>query len=329
MSKSRPRRPKPQPKKSGTRRGGESRKRPVWLEASVRASEEVSESVADVMARFAPGGVALGFDSIEPEAEGEGKPRGPLTVRAYLPWDSELAARRAALEEALWHLGRIAPVPDPVFRKVARTDWSLEWKKRFRPFRIGARLVIVPSWIHRRTAANDLVLRLDPGLAFGTGMHPTTQLCLEALEQRTVPGAGFIDLGCGSGILSIAALRLGAARAEGYDVDPEAVRIARENAAANGLEARFAGRVGSLADLLAAGRSAPIVAANILAGVLTAMLRDSLAEAVQPGGCLILSGILLDQSAAVEAAVNESGLRLAEKKNREDWVALVAEKIRA
>jgi ribosomal protein L11 methyltransferase len=299
---------------------------PVWLEASVRVNEELAESVADVMARFAPGGVTLGYEAIEPDPDGEGKPRGPLTVRAYLRWDSELPAHRASLEEALWHLGRISPIPEPLFREVAETDWSLEWKKNYRPIRIGTHLVIVPSWVDWQTAPGDVILRLDPGMAFGTGMHPTTQLCLEFLEERTVPGAEFIDLGCGSGILAIAALRLGAGRASGWDTDPEAVRAARENAGINGVEPLFEVRLGSLQDLLHEKRNAPVVAANILAGVLQSMLRASLAQTVRPGGCMILSGILRDQSSTVETAIAESGLHLVEKKTREDWVALLAEK---
>jgi ribosomal protein L11 methyltransferase len=283
---------------------------PVWLEASVRVNEELAESVADVMARFAPNGVTLGYSSIEPDPNGEGRPRGPLTVRAYLPWGEDVQSRRTALEEALWHLGRISPIPEPVFREVVETDWSLEWKKHYRPFRIGKRLVIVPSWIDWNAAPGDVILRLDPGMAFGTG----------------IPGKELIDLGCGSGILSIGGLRLGAGRAEGWDIDPEAVRVARENAVLNGVEARFAARPGTLEDMLKEKRTAPVVAANILAGVLQSMLHASLSETVDRGGCLILSGILIEQSAAVEAAIVESGLYLAEKKTREDWVALIAEK---
>jgi ribosomal protein L11 methyltransferase len=300
--------------------------RPVWLEASVRVDEELSESVADAMARFAPGGVALGYDAVEPDPNGEGRPCGPLTVRAYLPCDDELETRRAGLEQAIWHLGRIRPIPEPVFREVAQTDWSREWKKRYRPVRIGRRLVVVPSWLDWKAADSDIILRLDPGMAFGTGMHPTTQLCLEALEERVRPGMEIADLGCGSGILAIAALRLGAAHAAGWDVDPEAVRTARENARINGVGSRFTVRLGSLADLLAGTRPCPIVAANILAGVLREMLRASLAGAVRPGGCLILSGVLAEQSAGVEEAIAAAGRRLAEKKVKEDWVALVAAK---
>jgi ribosomal protein L11 methyltransferase len=299
---------------------------PRWLEAAVRVDEELSESVADVMARFAPRGVTLTSEAVRPDPDGAGTPGGPITVRAYLPFGSDLETRRTGLAEALWHLGRISPIPEPVFREVAEADWSAEWKKNYRPLRVGRRLMIVPSWMEEKPAEGGLVLRIDPGMAFGTGMHPTTQLCLEALEERITPGMDVIDLGCGSGILAIAALRLGAGRAEGWDVDPEAVHVARENAVINGVETRFTARIGSLADLLGGNRSAPVVAANILAGVLQLMLKDSLALTVRPGGCLILSGILLDQSAVVEDAIAESGLHLSEKKTREDWAALIAEK---
>jgi ribosomal protein L11 methyltransferase len=300
------------------------RAEPLWLEASVPTGEELAESVADVMARFAPGGVTLAYESVEADPDGAGRPAGPLIVRAYLPWGPDIAQRRAALAEALWHLGRIRPIPEPVFREVADTDWTAEWRKNYRPLRVGRRVRIVPSWIDWRPQEGEATLRLDPGMAFGTGMHPTTQLCLEALEERVTPGTEVVDLGCGSGILAIGALKLGAARAAGWDIDDESVRAAGENARRNGVAGRFTVRLGSLDDLLRAENPAPIVAANILAVVLRGMLRGGLAGAVAPGGCLILSGILLDQSADVETALAEAGLRLAEKKTREDWVALIA-----
>jgi ribosomal protein L11 methyltransferase len=299
---------------------------PAWLEISLKVKDELAESVADVLARFAPGGVALGYDAVEPDPDGEGRPAGMLTVRAYLPVDAELESRRLRLEEALWHLGRIASLPEPAWREVIATDWSLEWKKHFRPIRIGRRLRIIPSWMEAEPPAGDVILRLDPGMAFGTGMHPTTQLCLEALEDRLLPGMEVIDLGCGSGILTVAAVKLGAGRTLGLDIDPQAVRVARENLLTNGVESRAEIRPGSLQDLLAEKRSAPLVVANILAAVLREMLGAGLAKTVHPGGCLVLSGILLDQSAAVEDSVRGCGMRMAEKRVREDWVALLAEK---
>jgi ribosomal protein L11 methyltransferase len=297
---------------------------PAWLEVSLTVSDELAESVADVLARFAVGGVAIAREEIEPDPDGEGKPTGPVTVRAYLPFDAELGDCRSRLEEALWHLGQITPLPEARFQEVPEEDWSLQWKTHYRPMRIGRRIRIIPSWMEADVLPTDAVLRLDPGMAFGTGVHPTTQLCLEAMEERIHPGMDVIDLGCGSGILAIAAVKLGAGRAVGMDQDPQAVQTARENVIRNGVESKIEIRLGSLDTLLEERLSAPVVVANILASVLKEMLSGGLAKTVRPGGCLILSGILADQAPAVEAAVRTAGMQSMGKKTREDWVALIA-----
>lgn len=299
--------------------------RPVWIEVSVIVNEELAESVADVLARFAPGGVAMGYEAIAPDPDGEGKPLGPLSVRAYLPCDSALEDRRTRIVEALWHLGQIASIPEPSFREILEEDWSLAWKKNYLPLRIGRRLVIVPSWLEVELAPGDVPVRLDPGMAFGTGMHPTTQLCLQAVEELVLPGIDVIDLGCGSGILSIAAAHLGAGNVTAVDIDPDAIRIARENIRENNVADRIRVAQGSLADLLE-GRfgvtSARLVLANILARVLVQMLAGGLANLVLPGGHLILSGILLEQSETVEKALADAGLQLKERRPFDDWILL-------
>jgi ribosomal protein L11 methyltransferase len=297
---------------------------PAWLEATVVVAEEYAEAVADAFARYAPGGVALTYLLVQPDPDGEGRPGGPVEVRAYLRHDAGLEERRARLTEALWHLGQIAEIPEPVFQPVVDEDWSRSWRKRYRPLRLGKRIHILPSWYRAKTRRGDIVLRLDPGMAFGTGTHPTTQLCLEALEDLVIPGMRVIDLGCGSGILAVAAAKLGAARVLGTDIDKEAIRVADENVRRNRMTARVTLAEGSLADLLAAGETADLVAANILAIVLRKMLGENLAGLLAPGGRIILSGILQEQSADVERALIEAGLRLDEKRRREDWVALVA-----
>jgi ribosomal protein L11 methyltransferase len=296
----------------------------AWLEVCVTVSEEVSEAVADTMARYATGGVVLGYQSIAPDPDGEGRPCGPMEVRAYLPRDAALEEKRAQLEEALWHLSRIVPMPEPVFRPIANEDWSAEWKKHYRPIQIGKRIHIIPSWYRASAVRGMINLRLDPGMAFGTGTHPTTQLCLEALEDHVRKGDVVIDLGCGSGILAIAAAKLGAERVLGVDIDKDAVRIANENAQRNRVANKIDFEEGSLALLLAQGRKAPLVAANILAVVLNRMLDEGLLGILIPGGRLILSGILLDQSATLEDALRERRWKVEEKRIREDWVALVA-----
>ncbi len=295
-----------------------------WLEVTLLLDEELAEPVADVLARFAPGGVAVGCDNVDPDAQRP--PAGPFRVQAYLPADENLSAAQSALTEALWHLGQIRPLPEPTFRFVENQDWSESWKRHYRPLRVGRNLVIIPSWATTDLQPGEVAVRLDPGMAFGTGTHPTTQLCLELVEACVQPGMTVIDLGCGSGILGLAALRLGAAVVLALDNDPEAIRATEDNARLNGLEAQVHAHLGSLGELLAGAiqpQRAPLVVANILAGTLARMLGEGLARVLEPGGRLILSGILREQSEAVEEALVAAGLTLREMRTREDWVALV------
>ena len=296
-----------------------------WLEVTLVLDDELAEPVADVLARFAPGGVALGYDNVDPDPK---RPHaGPFRVQAYLPADENLPATQAALAEALWHLGQIRPLPEPALRFVENQDWSESWKRHYRPLRLGRHLVIIPSWATTALGPDDVPVLLDPGMAFGTGTHPTTQLCLELLEENLRPGMTVIDLGCGSGILGLAALRLGAGLVLALDTDPEATRATQDNARLNQIGANLRTHLGSLTDLLQGGVQpgrAPLVVANILAGTLARMLGEGLPRVLEPGGRLILSGILREQSAEVEAALEACGMTLVEQRTREDWVALTA-----
>ena len=298
-----------------------------WLEVSLTVSGEAAEAVADVFARFAPGGVVHEATQIEVTPDDKGRPVGPVIVRAYLPADEGLAAARAQLEEALWHLGQILPLPQPQYRPVAEADWSEAWKADFKPIRIGKRLVIVPTWLNPPLAPDDMPIRLDPGMAFGTGTHPTTQLCLAAIERHLQPGTPVIDLGTGSGILAIAAAKLGAGPLLAVDIDDEAVRVAKENAAANGVADHIHIEKGSLAEVLAhqfGMASAPFVVANILARVIVDLLGQGLAQAVTPGGLLVVSGILASQAFEVNAALKTRDLTILAHEHIEDWTAIIA-----
>jgi ribosomal protein L11 methyltransferase len=299
-----------------------------WLEVSLTVGPEAAEAVADVLTRFAPDGVAIEATQVEASpAEDEAHAVGPVIVRAYLPRDSALDAARAQLEEALWHLGQIVPLPQPHYRPIAQADWAEEWKANFKPLRVGRRLMIVPAWLDPPLAPDDVPIRLDPGLAFGTGAHPTTQLCLAAIERHLRPGDALLDLGTGSGILAIAAAKLGASRVLGLDVDPEAVRAARENVIANGVADRVRIERGSLAEALAGefgAREFPFVVANILARVIVELLGHGLAQAAAPGGLLVVSGLLDSQAYEVNAALNAQGLRPLAREHIEDWVAMIA-----
>jgi len=305
-----------------------------WLEVSLTVSGELAEAVADVLARFAPNGVTTEQAVDFVNEEDEGTPVGPITVRAYLPADEKIEETRQKLEESLYYLGMIQPVPAPTFTPVADQNWMEAWKANYRPIPIGKRLIIVPAWLDSPDDSR-IPIKIDPGMAFGTGTHPTTQLCLEFIEEiiedQTLIAdrrpLTAIDIGCGSGILSIAALKLGAHFALGMDIDEAAVRASRENAQANGVpDEKFALGVGSVAEVLAGRYSvlnAPLVLANILAPVLIRLFDGGLADLITPGGFIVLSGILQEQVESVITAARGKGLELAAKKQMGDWAALL------
>ncbi len=295
-----------------------------WLEVSLRVNGELAEAVADVFARYAPGGVVTEAGVHFTDDDDPGTPDDEVIVRAYLPADEELETRRQKLEEALWYLGRIQPLPPADYRPLKDENWMEAWKANYRPVRIGHRLQIIPAW-YQPPSTDRIAIRIEPGMAFGTGTHPTTQLALGLLEDWLQPGQDFIDVGCGSGILSIAALKLGAARALGVDVSAEAIPSAQENAALNEIPAgRFWVSQGSVDDVRAgklAFRQAPLVAANILAPILLQLLRQGLAELVRPQGVLILSGVMDSHVEAITQAATAHDLALLEKRSHEDWHA--------
>lgn len=204
---------------------------------------------------------------------------------------------------------------------VNEEDWATAWKKFYFPTKVGERLVVVPSWETYEKAQNEVVLTMDPGMAFGTGTHDTTRLCMTLLEQYAGPGATLLDIGTGSGILAVAALLLGADRAVGVDIDQVAVRVARENAAANGVDSRCAFLCGDLADKVSGKYS--IITANIVADVIIRLTPD-LRRFLSPGGVFIASGIIDAREADVLAALKEAGLTVKERRASGGWVALAA-----
>jgi ribosomal protein L11 methyltransferase len=297
-----------------------------WLEVSLTVNGELAEAVADVLARFAPNGVTTEQAVDFVNDEDEGTPVGPVTVRAYLGVDEQLEERRQKLEESLYFLGMIQPLPVPVFTMIPDENWMEAWKVHYQPIPVGRQLIIVPAWLESPDA-NRISIKIDPGMAFGTGTHPTTQLCLELLESNTLKGSRVIDIGCGSGILSIAALKLGADLALGVDTDEASVKASRENAHANGIHAdRFEIGQGSVSEVLS-GKfkiwDAPLVLANILAPVIIRLFDEGLADLKVAGGAIILSGILADQANRVIASAEDHGLKLMEKRQVGDWVALL------
>ena len=304
-----------------------------WLEVSLTVNGELAEAVADVLARFAPNGVMTEQAVKFKNAEDPGTPVESIAVRAYLPADGKLEETRHKLDEALFHLGMIQALPAPIFTPIADQNWMEAWKVHYQPIPIGKRLIIVPTWLESPDVER-IPIRIDPGMAFGTGTHPTTQLCLELVEVYTRSDAGVIDIGCGSGILSIGALKMGARFALAVDIDSASVKASSENALANGIRReQMTVGLGSVTEILDGSlqtqfrdsqciQQAPLVLANILAPVIINLFGRGLADLVASDGMLVLSGILAEQSTAVISAAQEHGLILIEKRQMGDWVAL-------
>lgn len=298
----------------------------TWIEVAIRVDNEAVESVAEVFQRFAHGGVVIDYQT-EPGAEiAWNEPAvladgAPVTVRGYFPRSRDGSRHRRQLEEALWHLKAIWPMPEPTSQEVREDDWANAWKDHFFAHRVGERLVVKPSWREFTGGPDDLVVTLDPGMAFGTGLHPTTRLCLLALERIVRPGDRVFDVGTGSGILALAAARLGAASVLAVDLDDVAVTAARANVVANRLEARIETALGST-EAAPPGATYDLVVANIIARVIVDIAAD-LAARVRPGGLLVASGILELRRDEVASALGGAGLEVVETLDEADWVALL------
>lgn len=297
-----------------------------WLEVSMSVDGEAAEATAELLQRYGYQGVAIEQEGIMPEAWTEDEVPAParLTIRAYLPVDSELEDKKARLETALGHMSLMYPMPTPSYKRVADADWAEAWKAHYHPVRLGRHILIRPLWIQVKALPDDVVIALDPGMAFGTGTHPTTHLCLEALEDLTPPGGEVLDLGCGSGILAIAAARFGAANVLAVDNDPIAVEATEENKEVNGVSEKIRAEVGSLDTVVASGVQFDLVAANLIARVILAMSEQGLGKVVKPGGVAVFSGIIQEQVPDIEAALRKTGLDPYKQRVMGDWVAIEA-----
>jgi ribosomal protein L11 methyltransferase len=307
-----------------------------WIEISVRADGEAAEAVSELFNRLnsrpdGQGGAVTEVSGFNPI----GDDHHPfVTVKTYLPAaELDTAERQRQIEEGLWYLGRIHPLSEPQVRRLAEEDWANAWKSSYHPLRIGQRFWVIPAWLANDTpdAPGTLRIILDPGMAFGTGLHPSTQLCLAAMEDVVRPGLRVLDAGCGSGILSIAAARLGARAVDAFDIDPIAMRATQENASLNDLPVAIRAVVsagpgeGSLWQ--AADGSRPmwdVILVNILPHIIIGLLEAGLHTYLAPGGRMIFAGIIEAREHEVRAALAERGLAIERRFIDGDWVALVA-----
>ena len=249
-----------------------------------------------------------------------------MIVRGYFPNDAEAEEKRLQIERALGYMNMMLPMPAPQYKIVQDEDWAEAWKKHYKPIRLGKRTLIRPLWIEVEPEPDDIEIALDPGMAFGTGTHPTTQLCLEALERMVTPSLDILDLGCGSGILSIAAAKLGAGNIIAVDIDQLAVDATIENAGQNKVADKIQTYRGSLETVITSARRFDLVVVNILAKIIIEMCDQKLGQTVRPGGRAIFSGIIEDQRTDVEAALRKTGLEPVAHFQQGDWILIEAKR---
>ena len=301
----------------------------AWLEASIVCSGELAEAVAEVFSRYSPDGVVINSVTHYDPVGHEEIPTGDMQVVAYFPQDDQTESVRNQLEEAIWHMSQIAPLDSIAYNLVLDQNWMEAWNANYKPLKIGRNLIVLPAWVDPALAENRIPIIISPDMAFGTGTHPSTQLCMLALEKYGVRDMDVIDIGTGSGILSIEAAKLGAKRILGVDNDPEAIPSAVNNAALNGVADQILFEVGTHTDVLSRTDGlnlAPRVIANILSPILSNMLATGLTDLVSPTGLLFLGGVLEHQAQALADQARQLGLTLRETLYQEDWVVLVLHK---
>lgn len=299
-----------------------------WIELAVDVDSEAVEPVSELFARYGFNeGVAIDEPYVQ---DGDGDnleidTSALFTIRTYVA-DSDFKPDVVEeIRQALWHYGRIRSVGDLRVSTLKEEDWANAWKEHFQVHRIGDRTIIRPPWREYEPKDDEVVVELDPGMAFGTGLHPSTRLSVLGVEQVVKPGDTVFDVGTGSGILAIAAVKLGAERADCVDVETVAVRATNENAERNGVSDRIAVELGS------AGAGEPfqgeydVVLANIIARILIE-LSEALVRQTKPDGHLVLAGIIQSREQDVVDAFTGRGATVVTRRQHDDWVSLVLQR---
>ncbi|NVN90605.1 MAG: 50S ribosomal protein L11 methyltransferase [Desulfuromonadales bacterium] len=305
----------------------------TWLEIACDIPAAFVDVVAAYLSDLSGTGVCIENLNVDAFSHAEIDHSPIKTVKAYFSDEEDVDARLREIEQFLHELEFRNPglcLAMPVMSSVSSEDWSTSWKANFKPLRVGRRLMIVPTWEEVPPSSDDIVLRLDPGMAFGTGGHETTRLCLELLEGimddlPTLLIPSVLDLGTGSGILAMAAVRLGAGRVCAVDIDPQAIEVARENLVVNDLADQVECSTTPLEALI---ETFDIILANILAEELVRMATQ-LIERLKSGGMLVLSGILAEKEAFVRNGFSQTALEYRETRRDGEWVALLFKRVAA
>jgi ribosomal protein L11 methyltransferase len=306
-----------------------------WAEVQVLTTSEATEAVSAILERYGANGVLIedSGDLTRQFVDRYGEiyglnpadyPESGVRVKAYVPldvWREEWACQIEEEVKGLREL-KLDPGAAAVTVRIAdEEEWANEWKKYYHPVRVTDRLTIKPTWEEYEPRADEIVIELDPGMAFGTGTHPTTMLCLRTLENVIMPGDTVVDVGCGTGILSIACAKMQAKRVLALDLDPVAVQVAQENIERNGVQGTVTVRANDL--LKGVEDRFDVVVANILAEIILLMIADA-KRVLKPSGTFITSGIIKDKADLVRKELSAHGFYVVDTFMEEDWVALVA-----
>ena len=287
-----------------------------WIELSVVADGEMIDPLVQIFDRYSKNGVVL--ENVGEKAE---HPNNATKVRTYLNPDSDYENIFNRIDIGVRLLAHVGIVSKLSKRVLHEKEWQESWKKYFSILEIGKTLAIVPSWLDSKDVDRAIIIELDPGMAFGTGHHPTTRMCLEMLEILVKPGDTVLDLGCGSGILSIASAKMGSQIVIGIDNDKTAVKVAMENIEINGISKSVSILNGSIPDENIGKYSNDVIVANISSKVIL-NLSEKIAEYLKPGGNLIVSGFLDTNETEVINKFNKLNLNVASKLSTADWIAL-------
>ncbi|MBI4298886.1 MAG: 50S ribosomal protein L11 methyltransferase [Chloroflexi bacterium] len=295
-----------------------------WLELSIQAPPEYVEPLSQIFHRYGQGGVAIeetGGFNLE-EDEGFQIP-GQITLRTYLPLNPAAKEKINRIELGVRLVSLVCELPALEQRVIEEEDWANSWKKHIQIIHIGRGMVLQPTWLEYHPQEGEVVIHLDPGMAFGTGHHPTTRMCLVEMEELLKPGMRVLDVGTGSGILSIAAAKLGAERVVALDIDPTSVKVALDNVKRNGVHRVVEVLQGSLPHPDVKAGTFDLAVANISSKVILQMA-DSLKSALRPAGLLIASGFILEKEKSLQERLVETGFKGFKIIYDDDWVTIVA-----
>ena len=295
-----------------------------WLELSVKAPGEYVEPFSHIFHKYGSGGVVLEQEVDFNPDEGETPPPEDwITLRTYIPLSPSTQAQRQKIDLAVRLVSKVFPLPPLQERVMEASEWMDGWKRHFHPLRIGKRTVVRPPWENYQSLEGEVVIQIDPGMAFGTGHHPTTRMCLEEVERLVEPDMRVLDVGTGSGVLAILAAGLGASRVLAMDLDPDAIKDARRNIRINGMTGRVQVLQGTLPNDKVEPGTNDLVVANISALAIF-QLAHELVKATRSGGRIIASGFLEEKRHEVEEALYKAGAQPGGAKSDGDWVTLVA-----